>query len=429
MNYQTDFTIEELAQRRQKVAEKIGPGAFALVPGAGAEQGFELFRQYNDFYYLCGVEAPHCYLLINGVDAKTTIFLPAKSNLPFNAENAAWVKETTGIDEVEDVQNIQSCLSQCQTVFLPEPEGEGLKMSADTLRTWRKDVKADPLDGRNGRMAQIAENLKKQLPSMTLEDLAPIMDELRWIKSPAEIELCRIAGELTAQGALAAIKITKPGVMEYHLNAAMQKVYLDGGARGESYVPIIPGSKNAGDAHYHYNNCILEDGDIVLLDCAPDYYYYTSDIGRMWPINGTYDAFQRALYGFTLLYHKTILSLIKPGVMKKDLQEEAAKIMQPVFDEWEFVSDDQKETARILLSFGAHISHGVGMCVHDVSLHEERPFEVGNVFAVDPMAWDKERDTYYRVEDTVVVTENGYENLTKSCPFEIDEIEAIMKGK
>lgn len=426
MKYQTDFTIDELAQRRQRLAETIGPDVVALVPAADTVQGFELFRQYNDFYYLSGVEVPHAYLLINGGNGRTTIFLPQSTHHGFHADNAAWVKETTGIDGVQSVQNVQSHLARCKVVCFPAREGQGLKMSDDTLNGWRNQVLADPLDGRPGRTTRIAQTLKSRFPFMELRDLSPVMDEMRLIKSPAEIDLCRKAGELTGLGALAAMKATKPGVMEYHLNAAIQKVYLEGGARGEGYVPIIPGSKNAGDGHYHYNNCVLDDGDIVLVDCAPDYHYYTSDIGRMWPVNGTFDPFQRALYGFVLEYHKVVLGLIKPGVMKAGLQAEAARIMQPVFDGWEFVSDDQRETARILFTFGGHISHGVGMCVHDVSHHCSRPFEVGNVFAVDPMAWDRDRDTYYRVEDTVVVTEDGCENLTASCPIEIDEIESVM---
>jgi Xaa-Pro aminopeptidase len=231
-------------------------------------------------------------------------------------------------------------------------------------------------------------------------------------------------GELTGLGALAAIKATKSGLYEYHLNAAMQKVYYDGGARGEGYVPIISGSKNAGDSHYHYNNSVLEDGDSVLLDCAPDYHNYTSDIGRMWPINGNFDAFQSALYGGA--YHKMVLSLIKPGATRTELHEDAKKLMTAIFKDWQFVSDEQRETACILFDFKGHISHGVGMCVHDGSLHHQRPFEVGMVFAVDPMAWDAERDVHYRVEDIVFVTENGCENLTAVCPFEIEEIEREM---
>ncbi len=146
----------------------------------------------------------------------------------------------------------------------------------------------------------------------------------------------------------------------------------------------------------------------------------------MWPINGIFNDEQRALYGYVVEYHKTVLSLIRPGVMRNEVHENAAELMRPRFETWPFVSDEQRETARILFAFTGHISHGVGMAVHDVSQHYDRPFEPGMVFAVDPMAWDNKRETYYRVEDTVVVTADGYENFTASCPIEIQDIEAAM---
>jgi Xaa-Pro aminopeptidase len=102
--------------------------------------------------------------------------------------------------------------------------------------------------------------------------------------------------------------------------------------------------------------------------------------------------------------------------------------MRPKFEAWTFFSKEQRETAACLFDFWDHVSHGVGMCVHDVSLHHNRPFEPGMVFAVDPMAWDRKNQTYYRVEDTVVITENGCEVLTKSCPLKVEDIEALMRG-
>ena len=239
---------------------------------------------------------------------------------------------------------------------------------------------------------------------LEIRDLSPHLDEMRLIKSESEIALMRRAGELTGHGALAAMLATRPGVMEYELQAELEHVYLQGGARGVGYAPIIPGSANAGDPHYLANNCVLEDGDIVLLDCAPDYRYYTSDIGRMWPVNGIFSGEQRALYSFVLGYHKELLGLIRPGAERAEIHEKAAAAMRPKFENWDFASGKQRETASILFEFSGHISHGVGMCVHDVSLHYDRPFEPGMAFAVDPMAWDDDNETYYRVEDTVVVT-------------------------
>ena len=427
MDFQSDFSPGELAGRRLKLADTLQGKEVALLPGGADVEGSDVFRQVNDFYYLCGVVVPHCYLLIEA-DGVTTIFVPESAQPPFDCANSDWIRETTGLDQVLPLVNLSHRLQNCPVVYFPSREGEGRKMSRDNLWAWRKNVLNDPFDGRRGRNGQIAVRLRENFPLMELRDLSPALDEMRLIKSATELKLLRRAGELTGLGAAAAMRATQPGIMEYELHAELDYVYLKGGAAGDAYNPIIPGSSRAGDAHYFANDSQLDDGDIVLLDCAPDYRYYTSDIGRMWPVNGVFDPAQRALYGYVLAYHKEVLSQIRPGRMMTEIHQETAERMRPVFEKWEFVSDGQRETARILFDFQGHISHGVGMCVHDVSLHRERPLEAGMVFAVDPMAWDHERETYYRVEDTVAVTEDGHENLTAKAPIEIDDIEAHMRS-
>jgi Xaa-Pro aminopeptidase len=424
MEYQTDFTPAELSARRQRLAADLEPNALALIPGAEAGQG-EIFRQFNDFYYFSGVVVPHAYLVIEAT-GKATLFLAKNAHTPFTAENKDWVKETTGIDAVLPLDALMNRLQRQKIVYLPGREGEGRKMSWDTLYAWRQAMINDPLDGRRGRNSQVASQLKSNFPLLEMRDLTPLIDELRLIKSPAELTLMRRAGELTGLGALAAMRATKPGIMEYQLRAELLHVYIHGGAADESYPPIIPGAARAGEAHYFANSARLDSGDIVLLDCAPDYRYYTSDIGRMWPIDGVFTLEQRALYGYVLAYHKAVLAELRPGRMRDEIHRDAAAKMRPVFKAWSFVSDEQRETARLLFDFTGHVSHGVGMAVHDVSFHYDRPLEPGTVFAVDPMAWDHKRNTFYRVEDTVAITTSGYENLTASCPIEIKDIEATM---
>lgn len=425
MSFQTDFTLAELAERRRRLAKSLPDGAAALIPGAGAPQGVSRFRQFNDFYYLCGVEAPHCYLLLSP-SGEATLFLPETGQAPFVPGNADWITKATGLEAVQPLSMLTRRLQRERVLFVPSREGEGERECWDTLERWRQAALNDPLDGRFGRIGQIASNLRAQFPLIDLRDLTPHLDEMHAVKSEAELVLMRRAGELTGAGVLAAMRATRPGLYEYELHAELEHAYIKGGARGSAYAPIIPGSANAGDSHYLDNDCVLDDGDIVLLDCAPDYRYYTSDIGRMWPINGKFYDEQKALYTYVLAYHKTLLGLIRPGAIREEIHQSAAAEMRPRFDKWEFASEKQRETAACLFDFWDHISHGVGMCVHDVSLHHERPFEPGMVFAVDPMAWDHANETYYRVEDTVVVTEDGCANLTASAPIEVADIESAI---
>jgi Xaa-Pro aminopeptidase len=147
---------------------------------------------------------------------------------------------------------------------------------------------------------------------------------LRLIKSESEIELLRKAGKLTAVAIVEAMRSTRPGVMEYQLDAVMRYTYLVNGSRDAGYRAIIAGGPNTWYGHYKANDQPLADGDLVLADCAPDYRYYTSDIGRMWPVNGHYSDVQRELYGFIVEYHKTFLDLIRPNVAPEQILDEAA---------------------------------------------------------------------------------------------------------
>jgi Xaa-Pro aminopeptidase len=215
--------------------------------------------------------------------------------------------------------------------------------------------------------------------------------------------------------------------MEYQLAAVARYVFLINRAQGEGYRAIVAGGPNAWFGHYYRNDCPLRDGDLVLMDYAPDYGYYTSDIGRMWPVNGRYGPLQRELYGLVVEYHKALLKRIRPGVMAPEIMDEAAAEMAKVVDRWTFSKPIYESAARRMLEFKGHLSHPVGMSVHDVGRYRDRPLAPGVVFTVDPQMWIPEEKRYVRAEDTVVVTEDGIENLTGFVPLELDDTEALMQ--
>jgi Xaa-Pro aminopeptidase len=168
---------------------------------------------------------------------------------------------------------------------------------------------------------------------------------------------------------------------------------------------------------------------LVLMDVAPEVNHYTSDIGRMWPVDGTYRRWQRELYGYIVAYHKALLARIRPGVMPDQVMDEAAEVMAPVWERWPFSKALHREGARKTLAFRGHLSHPVGMAVHDDGGYRGRPLTPGTVFAVDPQMWIPEERLYIRVEDTVVVTENGIENLTEGAPLDLDDVEVLMRDE
>lgn len=434
MRFQTDFTIDELRSRRAALCEHIGD-ATAVVVGAPASDGTMPFRQYNDFYYLCGVEVPHAYLMIDGRSRRTTLYLPEAEWLVRDsddpllcADDPGAAGQTTGVDAVKGRGALAEDIKGVKKLFTFLRSGEGLKACVRSLGDARRVIDADPWDGRPDRGAYFVERLKTRHPQIEIADLAPIVYEMRMIKSPREIELLRRAGQLSALGLRKAMRSTRPGVMEYQLAAVLEYVYRVGGALDNGYHPIVGGGKNAYYGHYNANGDPLLDGDMLLVDCAPDYHYYTSDITRMWPVNGMFTPAQRAIYGYVTEYHKTLLAAIRPGRTCDEIEEEAVARMQARLPEFDFASDAHAGGPQWMFNFRKHLAHSVGMSVHDGLSHKTGPLKSGMVFAVDPQMKIEEDRLYLRVEDTIAVTDDGIEVLTGDIPHELDEIEALVTG-
>lgn len=432
--FQRYFPPEEFAARRAKVFEAIGDEAHALLQGAGPARGFEVSRQSNEFYYLCGVEVAQSYLLLNGESRTTTLLLPetdegrVRSEGPMlGPEDPELVKELTGVEAVGEVAALPERLEDVRTLYVPHSAAEGRMMTRWAAQSAGRAIASDPWDGRLTREAQFIGRLQTRYPRLEIRDLCPILDELRVVKSPREIEMLRRAARLSGLAVMEAMRSTAPGVMEYQLGAVASYIFRVNGASGEGYRPIVAGGPNAWHGHYFRNDCVLTDGDLVLMDCAPEYGYYTSDIGRMWPVGGKYDAQQRELYGLVVEYHKALLPRIRPGVMATTIMEEAAEQMREVISGTTFSKPIYEQAALRMLEFGGHLSHSVGMAVHDVGGYRSRPLVPGLVFAVDPQMWIPEEKLYIRAEDTVVVTEDGIENLTGFVPLELDDVEALMQ--
>jgi len=285
---------EEYRIRRDTLCEKIGD-SHALIVGAPAPNDHNPFRQYNDFYYLCGVEAPQSYLLIDGSTGFTTLFLPSPDNISrerddiiFTSDQTEKVIKQTGVDAVLDREDMTKELQKVSELYTLMWDGEGAKTDFRSVTDAQRQITEDPWDGRPNRGEHFIKQFREIHPTATVKDIWPFMLEMRTIKSPSEIDLLRFAGQLSAKGLCEAMRATRPGVIEYELAAVLQYHYLAGGSRDNGYAPIVAGGKNAFWAHYNANNCPLLDGDLLLIDCAPDYQYYTSDITRMWPVNGKY---------------------------------------------------------------------------------------------------------------------------------------------
>ena len=440
-HHQTHFPPEEFKARWAKLYAQIGDRAVAIVQGVSLARGFNFPRQSNEFYYLSGIETPGAYLLLDGRTRKTTLFLPPRNERlersegkVLSAEDAELVKKLTGVDAVASVKTMgEEWLGELMkapapviyTLFSP---AEGSAESRFELNNANAAIAADYWDGRLSREAHFVSLLRTRAPRAEVKDLTPILDGMRSVKSPLEIDLIRRASQLAGLGILEAIKSTKAGLYEYQLDAAARYIFLAGGARLEGYRSITAaGTTNIWNGHYYRNNAQLKDGDLVLMDFAPDYGYYTSDVTRMWPVNGKYSPTQRELLQFVLEYRNAVLKLIRPGITTKAIYDQARIAMEPVLQRTKFSKPVYEQAARKMLETGGGtLSHPVGLAVHDDGPYNRGVLKVGHVFSIDPQLWVPEETLYIRYEDVIVITETGYENFTEFLPTELNDLEKLV---
>ena len=430
---QEDFSADEFRRRREQVFGVIGAEAVAVLTGAAVTGAFDIFRQTNDFYYLCGIEVPHAYLILDGRDHSSRLYLPPldekmerSEGSVLTADDRELARQVTGVDVVSDYQQLFDDLQEAKTLWTPFLPGERRQMCRDTIAHAAGVRVQDPWDDWQSREERLVSRMKDQFTEGTLHDLSSVIDRLREVKSETEISLMRRAGSLTSAAVIRAMEVTQPGVFEYQLVAEAERTFADGGSRGGAYRAILACGDNIWNPHYFRNNAMLQDGQLLLMDYAPDWHYYTSDIGRMWPVNGSYDSQQRELYGFIVEYHKALLSYIRPHVTAHQIMEEAAEKMQTQVESTQWSSVVFRDAARRTLSFTGHLSHGVGMAVHDAGDYRRLPLRPGVVFALDPQMWVPEEQLYIRVEDTIAVTTDGMEVLTDSVPLELNQVEKLI---
>jgi Xaa-Pro aminopeptidase len=293
---------------------------------------------------------------------------------------------------------------------------------------------ADPWDGRPSREAWFRDKLTAQAPGVQFKDLDPILDAMRLVKSPAEIALIKESTRLAGLAMMEAMRSARPGMHEYEIEALGDYVFKQHNAQGPAYFALVAAGKNAAWPHYHAAQAVLKDGDLVLFDYAPDYKYYASDVTRMFPANGRFTAPQRELYTTYLRLYQALMMSIRPGRARDILQAAVVK-MDAVLAGTTFAEPKNKEAAtrfvegyrqRAAAPGGrASLGHMVGMEVHDVTapFDELKP---GMVFTIEPALTIPEDRLYIRLEDVLVITADGYENLSSFVPVEPDAIERLM---
>jgi Xaa-Pro aminopeptidase len=415
------FPPEEFAARRAGLMARLQDGAVILFGDAGAPPGSH-FRQDNDFYYLTGNEDLGAILVLLPATKSSYLFLPPQTarektmdgpNLLENPE----AKAKSGFTDIYPSHFLDEFLAR----GLGRISRFHVRLSPrDSLDEARSETGL--MDGRRARSHyndQLSadlyrvEKLRQRYPQTELEDVAPALDAMRAIKTPAEIESLRRNGRLSAEAVRQAMLAGRAGVYEYEIEAAAMAVILKGGARGAAYAPIVGSGPNSCILHYDENSRRVESGDIVLMDFGADLDHLAMDITRTWPASGRFTDEQRQVYRIVLEVQKACLEAYKPGATSKDVRDHVAAVMK----------SKGLDPRGQLGGFG----HGVGLSVHDVPLGGV--LKEGMVFAIEPGLYYPELGFGVRIEDTVLITAAGCEVLTAGVPKEIADIERLLAGR
>jgi Xaa-Pro aminopeptidase len=424
------FEKDEYKTRREKLMDRI-PDGIAIIRGASEPMGDSPFTQYNNMMYFAGVEIPDAILVMDGEKRESRIFFTIDEHHA-DGENISLdlvrnPVSVTGIEHYfpyEDFSGmLKDRLTKSTVIYTPfSPEEHIGENSMEKFNKFKRTVTENEWDGRLTREMQFVAVLNQRFPDNRVENCTPFIWELRKIKSKAEIDVIRQASQLSVEAHKAVMKATRPGVAEVKLAALFQQVCMSGGAKGLAFGTIIMSDKNHAYGHYMQYDRILGEKDFIILDGGANISNYASDVSTTFPASGKFSETQREIYELGLFIREICQKLYRPGISLTEIGE-------VVKGELEKLGFDPTEPRFKLWTRDAGYNHSIGMAVHDRMLNFDRgePLQAGFVFACDIMG-KADEVTGIRIEDTVVITEDGCEILSTGLPRTVDEIEAFMKN-
>ena len=411
--------------------DRIPDGA-AVFLGAATPAGDYEFRQGHDFLYFTGVEVPDAFLVIDGTRRETVLFFTIDEKtadgegLPLDLVRTPG--PYTGVERflpAEQFGPYLAALSQRVKVLytLFKPEELGRENSNEKFNALQKTMTLSPWDGRVTRELQFVRQLRDKFPHADVRDCSPLVWSLRKIKSPAELEVMRKAGRIGVKAHNAVIQSTRPGVPERALAAVFDFTGKIEGARDVAYSTIIMSGKNHAYGHYHAYDRVLNAGDFLILDAGPDYENYHVDISTSFPASGRFSPRQKELYEIALAVHDVCLQNYRPGITLGQVGQKVDEMLKARG------LDRFAQQFRGIVRLGGY-NHSIGLATHDVTGTFAGADEVlapGFVFACDIQLFSLPEEIGIRIEDTIAITEKGYENLSLGVPRTVAEIEASMQ--
>ena len=420
----------EYASRRARLMDEI-PDGIAIIPGATSPVADYQFFQSNDFLYFTGVEAPDAWLVVDGVNRESTLFLTLDEHdargAGIPAELALNPEGFTGIEHALPVEQLDTFLEdigrRSGVFYLSQRPEELHRMNTNEVHSaFQRTVTDNPMDGRLTRELQLVTRLEQRYPDVEVRDCFRTIQVLRKVKSPAEVALTREAAQIGVRAHLEFMRSTEVGMPERALAALFEFVSKREGAQELAYETIIMAGEHHPWGHYHRHDHTLENGDFIILDAGPDYAYYNADISTTFPANGKFTPEQRELYELGLRIRQVCLDNYRAGTTFHEVGQKV--------QEWLVANgyDDTEDRFRGLIRWGCY-NHPIGMATHDVMASitgPDEPLEPGFIFACD-INMPQTETLGIRIEDTVVITEDGYENLSTGLPRTVQEIETVMR--
>ncbi|MCF8328749.1 MAG: aminopeptidase P N-terminal domain-containing protein [Crocinitomicaceae bacterium] len=418
-------------QNREAFVKQMEKGALAVfnsndVFPISADSSMP-FQQHRDIFYLSGVDQEESILVLSPNASnpahKEILFLKETSELIAIWEGEKLTKESalqvSGIKTVYWLQQFpvifKQLMADCDAIYLNTNE----HLRASTEVETRED--------------RFIKKVRIEYPAHQTLKSAPILHQIRAIKSQLEIDLMQTACNITEAGFRRLLGFVKPGVWEYEIEAELVHEFIKRRSKGFAYTPIIASGKNACVLHYIENNQQCQDGEVILLDVAAEYANYSSDLTRCIPVSGQFTKRQKAVYNAVLHVKKEAEKLLVPGVIMADYHKNVGLLMEEQLVGLNLISiDDIKNQKPEWPAYKKYFMHGtshfIGLDTHDVGLWHQ-PIQAGMVFTCEPGIYIPEENLGIRLEDDLVVQEKGEPvNLMKNIPLEAEAIEDLMNA-
>ena len=410
---------EAFKKNREKLLNRIEMYSAAVIFAGKApyKRGDERypFSPDRNFYYLTGIDREDCILFMaktrNGV--QETLYIPRD-----NGEMAKWVGANMTAEEATEISGITdiSVIDAFESDFAAYIFKNGIKKMWMDLENREWNYALSP-------SLEFAKKVRENAPHMLIGDLYPDFSEMRVIKEDWELERMRKAMDITRLGIEEMMKTARPGMMEYEVEAAYDYVLKKNGVKDRAFGTIAAGGKRGTILHYDKNNQEVKDGELILIDAGAQWGWYAGDISRTFPINGKFTERQKLVYNIVLEGQRRVIEAIKPGVPFSSLNEMLKDYYFDALKEIGLV-----ETKEDVAKYYYHgVSHYLGAETHDIGRYIDRSLQPGMVLTVEPGLYIEEWEIGIRIEDDVLVTEDGNEVMTSAMIKTVEEIEAFME--